>query len=124
MKHYRLWIIFLLVFLSGLLVGVVVTRHVARNMVAEAIANPDGIWERFVDRLSSDLQLDPKQEASIKRIVEESRSEFQSHREDVGPTFRSIIDRMLLQVSQELTPEQKDIFGSMERDHPFLQREQ
>ena len=118
----KLTIAFVLLFLTGLVTGVMGTRIVYRNMLAKALERPSILSER-VEASLGNLSLSPEQDQKIAQILTESRKQSQKLREEFRPRFWTILTETRQKIDSELTPEQRSQFRRAVRDDlPLLQR--
>ena len=119
------WIIF--VFLSGSFVGGVLTHVLVRPAHFHAGVGPDRRpparesgqarrnGSRFLQRLDQALDLDPDQEAEVRRIVETTRERFRGAAEEASRMHREIRKQARNQIRALLRPEQVEKFDEMIR---------
>ncbi len=118
----KLTIAFVLLFLTGVITGVMGTRIVYRKMLANALERPSILWER-VEASLGNLSLSPEQGQKIGQIVTESREQSQNLREEFRPRLWTILTETHQKIDSELTPEQRSQFRRAVRDDlPLLQR--
>lgn len=118
----KITIAFVILYLTGVITGVMGTRIVYRNMLANALERPSILSER-VDASLSNLSLSPEQDQKIAQILKESREQNKNLREQFRPQFWTILTETRRQIDSELTPEQRSQFRKAVRDDlPLLQR--
>ena len=118
----KLTIAFVVLFLTGVITGVMGTRIVYRNMLAKALERPSILSER-VEASLGNLSLSPEQAQKISQILTESREQSQNLREEFRPRFWTILTETRRKIDSELTPEQRSQFRRAVRDDlPLLQR--
>ena len=118
----KLIIAFVVLFLTGVVTGVMGTRIVYRNMLAKALERPSILSER-VEASLGNLSLSPEQDQKIAQILTESREQSQNLREEFRPRFWPILTETHRKIDSELTPEQRSQFRNAVRDNlPLLQR--
>ena len=118
----KLIIAFVVLFLTGVVTGVMGTRIVYRNMLAKALERPSILSER-VEASLGNLSLSPEQDQKIAQILTESREQSQNPREEFRPRFWTILTETHRKIDSELTPEQRSQFRNAVRDNlPLLQR--
>ena len=106
-----------LIFLIGVITGIMWTRIVSRNMLANAIERPF-ILERLEARLGN-LSLSPEQDQKIQQILLESRDKGQNLRNQ----FQTVLMEIRRKINNELTAEQRSQFRREVNDgFPLLQR--
>ena len=117
----KLTIAFVLLFLTGVITGVMGTRIVFRNMLANVLESPF-ILERIEANLS-DLSLSPEQDQKIAQIITASTEESQKLREKFQPRFWTMLRETRRQIDSELTSEQRSQFRRAVRDDlPLLKK--
>ena len=113
---------FVVLFLTGVITGVMGMRIVYRNMLANALERPSILSER-VEASLGNLSLSPEQDQKIAQILTESREQSQNLREEFRPRFWTILTETRQKIDSELTPEQRSQFRRAVRDDlPLLQR--
>ena len=118
----KITITFVVLFLTGVVTGVMGTRIVYRNMLAKALERPSILSER-VEASLGNLSLSPEQGQKIGQILTESREQSQNLREEFRPWFWTILTETRQKIDSELTPEQRSQFRRAVRDDlPLLQR--
>ncbi len=106
-----------LIFLIGVITGIMWTRIVSRNMLANALERPF-ILERLEARLGN-LSLSPEQDQKIQQILLESRDKVQNLRNQ----FQTVLMEIRRKINNELTAEQRSQFRREVNDgFPLLQR--
>lgn len=106
-----------LIFLIGVITGIMWTRIVSRNMLANALERPF-ILERLEARLGN-LSLSPEQDQKIQQILLESRNKGQNLRNQ----FQTVLMEIRRKINNELTAEQRSQFRREVNDgFPLLQR--
>lgn len=107
MKNWKSILLLLLVFLAGLVVGVVGTRTAVRHFVQRAIANPERV-QGFVERdLTWKLQLDKSQRVQLHEILSTSRGQLRELRQQIQPQMVLVFSNANSQITAMLTPEQQ-----------------
>ena len=113
----KITISLLLIFLIGVITGIMWTRIVSRNMLANALDRPF-ILERLEARLGN-LSLSPEQDQKIQQILLESRDKGQNLRNQ----FQTVLMEIRRKINNELTAEQRSQFRREVNDgFPLLQR--
>ena len=107
-----------LMFLIGVITGIMWTRIVSRNMLANALERPF-ILERLDARLGN-LSLSPEQDQKIQQILLESRDKGQNLRNQ----FQTVLMEIRRKINNELTAEQRSQFRREVNDGlPLLQKQ-
>ena len=118
----KLTIAFVVLFITGVITGVMGTRIVYRNMLANALERPS-ILSKRVEASLGNLSLSSEQDIKIAQILTESREQNQNLRKQFRPQFWTILTETRRKIDSELTPEQRSQFRSAVRDDlPLLQR--
>jgi hypothetical protein len=107
LRHWKLVLGLLVVFLAGGVTGSVLTLGVVHKRYRERL-NPDTWGPRTVAWLHRELKLTPEQEEQARPIVDEEVGELVRLRDGADKERRVIIGRMLLRIAENLTPEQRD----------------
>jgi len=107
MKNWKSILLLLLVFMAGLVVGVVGTRVAVRHFVQRAMANPDRV-QGFVERdLAWKLRLDESQRVQLHKILSTSRGQLRELRQQIQPQMTLVFSNANSQITAMLTPEQQ-----------------
>jgi Spy/CpxP family protein refolding chaperone len=104
-----------LIFLAGTITGAFIAPHFGRAFMRPP--DPKQISQHMMDRLQSGLDLTPDQAAKIKPLVEKIGSDMEMIRRDTSKHVHDRIAETNAQITQLLTPEQKDKFIKMEAEH-------
>ncbi len=113
---------FVVLFLTGVITGVMGMRIVYRNMLANALERPS-ILSKRVETSLGNLSLSPEQDQKITQILTESREQSQNLREQFRPRIWAILTETRQKIDSELTLEQRSQFRRAVRDDlPLLQR--
>mgnify|MGYP006908257403 FL=1 len=120
MKKFKPWLVLLLVFFTGVGVGVFGTRLAVRKMVREAAANPDLMRERIEKQLTHELDLTPEQQRQISETLVASQERIRLLRSEFHPRFLEIFDEAEAQIGEALTPEQREKFREyLQKKKPY-----
>jgi molybdopterin biosynthesis enzyme len=114
-----------LVFVAGLAGGVVATRIVVRQMVADAVAHPERarshVEQNTEQNLNRKLHLDAQQRERVRQILKDSQSKLRVVREEFQPKFNAITRETRTNISVLLTPDQQVSFEEfLEDNRQFL----
>lgn len=104
-----------LIFLVGGICGAIVTRRALVKQVrrAEALMQRRGpargpqLQQRWLGRLTRDLDLSEEQKLKIRDILDESRERTRNQRRDVNRKLRSMLDSTRVGILDILTEEQR-----------------
>jgi Spy/CpxP family protein refolding chaperone len=111
---WKLVIGFLLVFLAGLTTG-----SLAWNWHRRPWGPPrsGALAQHMTERLRRELALTPDQSAKIAPIIEQSAKKLQTIRVESAQRVRQTLRETHLQISPELTPEQRKKLAAIEEKH-------
>jgi Spy/CpxP family protein refolding chaperone len=116
MKHWKLWIGILLVFILGAVAGSLVTGYVLKEHEHGFSHNPAKRAAFIVDRLTRKLDLSDTQKAEVEKIIqkteEKSHARFMSHREEM----RAIRNEGIAEIRKGLTPEQQEKMDQLRQE--------
>ena len=110
MKTFKLLLLVLLVFLSGVVSGVVGTRIVVRRVMGEVILHPETVQPRIERTLAFQLRLDNDQRAKLHVILSDAHEQLQALRKEYRPQVILVLSHANDQVAGLLTPEQRARF--------------
>ncbi len=120
MKRCKPWLVIALVFLAGVVFGVVATRVVVRHIVRTAIAQPQTVHDRIERDLNRRLKLTDEQRPKVHAALVQAHERLQALRQDFQPRFVLIITQAQQEVSAVLTPEQRERFEQFKQEtRPF-----
>ena len=108
----------LLVFLSGIVVGVFANRLYVMNSVS-ANANPKSPeeWRRkYVAEMRSRLRLSDQQVAQLEPILDETRQRFHDAHERAKPELKAIQDEQVQKIRSILRDDQKAEYEKMREE--------
>ena len=117
-RRKRQWLIALLfvaVFLCGIICGAGVTAIAAVRIVRHAILHPEGHPERGARWLKSRLNLTEQQFEQVRKILTEQNAEFAGIRGEVRPRILERLKKTDEEVAKILTPEQQAKWRSLVR---------
>jgi len=122
MKTFRLLLLVGLVFLAGVVAGVVGTRIAIRHWLSSAITRPQMVQTFIERRLERQLQLDASQQAQVRQILTDARGQLRELRQEYRPQAVMIVSNADAKISALLTPAQATRFEKMkQRNRAFLQ---
>jgi len=122
MKTFRLLLLVGLVFLAGVVAGVVGTRIAVRHWVRSAIQRPQMVQALVERRLNRRLGLDANQQVQVHQILTATRGQLKGLRQEYRPQVIMIVSNADAQISVLLTPAQRERFEKMKRENRvFLQ---
>jgi hypothetical protein len=121
MKTLKVIGLLVLVFAAGFSGGVVATRILVRQMVANAVAHPQQARSRVEQNseqnLNAKLHLDPDQRAQVRQILKDSQAKLRVVREEFQPRFNAVILDTRTNISALLRPEQQTRFEQFLADN-------
>ncbi len=122
MKTFKLLLLVGLVFLAGVVAGVVGTRIAIRHWVRSAIQRPQMVQTLVERRLKWQLRLDANQQAQVHQILTGARGQLKGLRQEYRPQVVLIVSNADVEISALLTPAQQERFEKMKREsREFLQ---
>jgi uncharacterized membrane protein len=114
----------LLVFVAGLVVGVVGTRMVVRRIATAMMQDPqlarDLVQRRMELQLARRLHLRPDQRAQVREILAEMQGQLKMINQEAQPRRQQAITNAEAHIDLVLTPEQKLEFGRLKEEYPAL----
>ena len=114
-------IAFVVLLLTGVMIGVTGTRIAYRTMLAKALEQPSILSERLDANLGK-LSLPPEQDQKIAQILKEFHAQSQDLRAEFRPRLWKILTDTRQSILAELTHEQQVEFRKAVRDDlPLLQ---
>jgi Spy/CpxP family protein refolding chaperone len=120
MKRIKPWLVLALVFLAGLVLGVVATRIAVRKFVQTAITQPDKLRDRIELRMSRRLALTPEQREKVHATLQQTQERIQALRAETQPHFNLILTDARDEIAAVLTPEQRERFAAFRRENQQL----
>jgi Spy/CpxP family protein refolding chaperone len=121
MKFFKSWLLLALVFLAGIVVGVVGARMVVRHLVREAILHPEKVQAVMEHNLTRRLRLDSGQQAKLHAILSDAHATMKDLRREYQPQLFEVVSNADGQIVAILTPEQQAKFEQLKADKlPFL----
>jgi Spy/CpxP family protein refolding chaperone len=122
MKTFKLWLLVGLVFLAGVVAGVVGTRIVVRHAVRAAILHPEQVQTVLERNLTRKLRLDHGQQVKLHEILTDAHGQLKGLRREYRPQLVAIVSNANQQITAILTPEQQAWFEKLKRgNHPLGQ---
>lgn len=116
----QVWLLIAVVFALGGVTGASLDRMYLANRSAPRSDNPDRGprgpnrgFDRMVERMRKDLNLNDEQVPKIRTIFEESRKEFPQRRFLDCPGYKESRDRTRTRIREMLTPEQQQRYDEI-----------
>ncbi len=112
LRHWKIVVVLLgIVLLSGY-VGARFGYQKAKRDFREK-RNPEQWNERAMKSLDKDLKLTPEQHQKIQKLIDESVDELKVVREETVAKSKEVVQKLVADVDNELTAEQKEKFSNM-----------
>jgi len=122
MKTFKSLLLVALVFLAGVVAGVVGTRIVVRQVMGEVIAHPETVPPRVERALAFRLRLDNGQRAKLHEIMSGTHEQLKDLRQEYRPRVILVLSNANGQITALLTPEQLARFEKWKKEnHPLLE---
>jgi Spy/CpxP family protein refolding chaperone len=122
MRTLKLLLLVALVFLAGVVSGVVGTRIVVRRVVGEVISHPETIQPRIERTLAFRLGLDGDQRTKVHAILSDTHEQLQGLRKEYRPKVILVLSNANEQITALLTPEQQARFEQWkDKNRPLLE---
>ncbi len=114
----------LLVFVAGMVVGVVGTRMVVRSVAARMMMDPAFARNRMTAQaelqLARRLQLGPLQRQRVREILSEMQGQLKLINEETQPRRQMVISNAAAQIDLVLGPVQKLEFEKLKEENRML----
>jgi hypothetical protein len=114
---FSTWIYLLLVFASGIALGVFSDRiYTTKTVIAKSSATPRDPYEyqrKLVDEMRTRLKLDSAQVTELRTILDDTRSRMRELHEKDKPVMTAIHKEQLQRTEAMLKPEQRDEYAKM-----------
>lgn len=124
-SNTRLVLSLLVVFASGVVVGVVGDRYVVkRQETVLRPKTPEDYRRAYVEEMNRRLRLTPEQLERLNQILDETREQFRQLREKHRPEFRALQDQQTARINDILTPEQREEYARMRKEREQKRRQQ
>jgi uncharacterized membrane protein len=114
----------LLVFIAGMVVGVVGTRIIVRRVAADMLQHPEtarNMVQRAMElRLARRLHLEPQQRNRVREILAEMQGQLKLINQETQPRRAEAITNAEAQINLVLNPDQKAEFEKLKEEYPAL----
>lgn len=120
MKRFKPWLVLALVFITGMIVGVVATRIAVRHFVKVAIAQPDRLRDRIEQNMTRRLSLTAEQRVKVHASLVQAHERVRALRTEMQPRFTVILTETRDDIATVLTPEQREKFAQLRRENQHL----
>ena len=122
MKSLKIWLLLALVFLAGVVAGVVGTRAMVRHAVQNAILHPEKFQVMLERNLTRKLELDNGQRVKLHQILAATHTDMKNLRREYQPRFFEVVSNAEGQITAILTPGQQAQFDLLLAEKlPFQQ---
>ena len=122
MKTFKSLLLVALVFLAGVVAGVVGTRIVVRQVMGEVIAHPETVPPRVERNLAFRLRLDSGQRVKLHEIMSGTHGQLKDLRQEYRPRVILVLSNANNQITALLTPEQLARFEKWKKENlPLLE---
>ncbi|MFZ5926569.1 MAG: hypothetical protein ACOYX1_03880 [Acidobacteriota bacterium] len=108
----------LIVFSSGVVVGVVGDRYFggAQKAAHKAPRTPEDYRRAYVEEMNKRLRLSPDQLRQLNQILDETREQFRQLREKQRPEVRALQEAQTEKINAILSPEQREEYARMRKE--------
>jgi len=106
-RQWVVWILMLVVFVSGVGVGAGGALLIARNMVVRLIQHPEVALPEMAARLGTKLSLSPEQVRRVEQVLLARQKSIEAIRSEVRPRLLRELDRLEQEVADVLDPAQR-----------------
>lgn len=111
MKNLKVWSGLAMIFISGVVLGAIVSSIIIRHNVRGFIGRgPQGAQVRIVMETIRGMELDDRQREEIDRIMEKYRPDMQEISSEFGDRMEEVSEKQFADIKSVLSDEQKDIF--------------
>ncbi|MGC2661246.1 MAG: hypothetical protein WA324_25110 [Bryobacteraceae bacterium] len=115
------WLLAVLLFSSGAVVGALAHRYLATNTVVNA---SDEMRRRYVDEMQSRLSLTPDQVSKLQVILDDTKVKYKAVRDAYKPALLEVKGQQIRCVKAILTPRQIPIYEQLLADREKRSQEQ
>jgi hypothetical protein len=120
----------ILVFASGILVGVVSHRLYVTTTVSATAKQPDSapqtlaeVRKKYLDDMRAKVGVDERQLASVNQVLDETKRKFDDLKRKEKPLHDAIQQEQIDEISALLTPQQKVAYDDWRAERARLQAE-
>lgn len=113
MKHWKVILGVVLVFVLGAGAGALVTHRIYQKRLQTFLRGGPAATEMIVRRMSAELDLRPEQRRQLHDIVRDTQRQLREARQRPDPQFRTILRDMEQRIRAILTPEQQTKFDTL-----------
>ena len=109
----KLWLAVAAVFVLGCATGALLdSAYRLRVDAAREAGHGRRSPERMLEKMRRDLELDERQAAELRKILDETRNEYRALRSEARPRFDAIRQSARTRIRALLTPEQQQRFDA------------
>jgi hypothetical protein len=112
-RRWKTWLLALLIFLAGGIVGGVLTAGAIFRSVHRAIAHPEEAPQRITARLSRRLDLTDDQREKVHQIIASRQQSLLEIRRDVQPRVETQLEQLESEIAAVLNAKQQDEWRTM-----------
>jgi len=106
-RRWLTWLLMLVVFFSGLAIGIGGTSITILNRILDAFHHPEKAPQRIAARLQGKLDLTDEQTVKVEAIVQTRQRELQKIRREVQPRVESQLDQVEQEIAEVLDEAQQ-----------------
>lgn len=108
----------ILIFLLGMLAGMLLNHKIYQNKIERFITNEPSSMEKFIiERLNRELNLEPSQLEQVRNIVQDTHEQIRKIRQQCRPQVEEIITRSQNRVRALLHPVQLEKYEKFIAHH-------
>jgi hypothetical protein len=115
------WLLAVLLFSSGALVGALTHRYVVSNSVVNA---SDVMRKRYVDEMQTRLSLTPAQVNQLQAILDDTKAKYKAVRDAYRPAMLEVKGQQIQRVKSILTTRQVPIYEQLLADREKRSQEE
>jgi shikimate kinase len=112
-RRWRTWLLALIIFIGGGVVGGAVTAVAIVHGVRHAVMHPEEAPMRIASRLKRPLDLSPQQSAQIQQIIANRQQSLMQIRRQVQPQIEGELTTLETEIAGALNPAQQTKWHSM-----------
>jgi hypothetical protein len=112
-RSWKTWLLALLIFLAGSVVGGAFTAGVIARSVQRAIAHPEEAPTRITARLARRLDLTDDQRERVRQIIASKQQSLLEIRRDVQPRVETQLEQLESEIAAVLNPKQQEEWRTM-----------
>ena len=131
MKSWKPALALLLVFVAGMVVGVVGTRIIVRQVASQMMKDPkfaERVTQRQSDMVARQMELqlvrrlnlEPMQRQRVREILSEMQGQLKLINQETQPRRAQAITNAEAQIDLVLNPDQKAAFEKLKEEYPTL----